>query len=169
MVGDTSLLLKMGTHDASYTGSLYLPDPAKEYPQALKYRVSILVPYYIIYSSRLVDDCGAIEASKGRRGMPPRFASVFVDDTMYVLPASMVKPEVRESEPEMPARQHDISFEFSPDEQPYAARIAQEIEAAWGYERMPPEVGRVIVPDVATDHHLLGEATLYDCLFSDSW
>jgi hypothetical protein len=46
-------------------------------------------------------------------------------------------------------------------------RIAQEIEATYGYEPMPPEVGRVIVSDVETGGRLFGEATLYHCLFSD--
>jgi hypothetical protein len=34
---------------------------------------------------------------------------------------------------------------------------------------MPPEVGNLIVPDVATSNHGLGDARLYDCLFSDDW
>jgi len=58
---------------------------------------------------------------------------------------------------------------FSHDEQPYAAWIIHDIEATWGYERMPPEIGKMIVPDVATNRRNLGEATLYDCLLSDDW
>jgi hypothetical protein len=64
----------------------------------------------------------------------------------------------------LPTRQI-ICFELPPDEQPYAAGIAQEIEATWGYERMPPEVGNVVVPDVATNLRRFGEARLYDWLF----
>ena len=41
------------------------------------------------------------------------------------------------------------NVEMSPDEQPYAWWIAQDIEVTWqGYERMPPEAGKVIVSDV---------------------
>jgi hypothetical protein len=67
------------------------------------------------------------------------------------------------------ATRRDISFAFTPDEQPYAESIAREIEATYGFERMPPEVGNVIVPDVSVGGRLLGEARLFDCLFSDSW
>lgn len=34
---------------------------------------------------------------------------------------------------------------------------------------MGPEVGTVIVPNVATNVRIPGEASLYDCLFSDYW
>ncbi|WP_437294638.1 hypothetical protein [Sorangium sp. So ce426] len=95
---------------------------------------------------------------------------------MYILPAwvgkllrlfgsELVEAPSMEDKP----TQRVVSFDLSPDEQPYAAVIAQEIEATWGYERMPPEVGNVVVPDVATNLRRLGEARLYDCLFSDAW
>jgi hypothetical protein len=108
---------------------------------------------------------------KARHASPQDTVDFYFGDTMFVLPAAMVKPEFRKPPPlpNFRPRRRDVSFDFSADEQSYAACIAQEIEATWGYERMPPEVGRVIVPDVATDHRILGEATLNDCLFSDSW
>jgi hypothetical protein len=34
---------------------------------------------------------------------------------------------------------------------------------------MPPEVGKIIVPDVATNLRLMGQATIYDCLLGDDW
>ncbi|WP_437912482.1 hypothetical protein WME73_35945 [Sorangium sp. So ce302] len=133
-------------------------------------------PHAGIYSSRLVEGLEGIERKKSLRATPPRAVTIFVHDTAYILPAwvgkliKLVKPELVEppSMEDKPTRQV-ISFELSPDEQPYAAGIAQEIEATWGYERMPPEVGNVVVPDVATNLRRLGEARLYDCLFSDAW
>jgi hypothetical protein len=57
-----------------------------------------------------------------------------------------------------------ISFDLSPDELPYSEWIARDIEATFGCERMPPEVGTVLVPGV----NLGGprDTRLYDCLFS---
>jgi hypothetical protein len=140
--------------------------------------VSFLVPYYVIYSSRTIDDLEEIKRMKARRAKPARSvrsSSRILPDTMFILPAWMVKilPAcMLEPEPPTPieAYRNVISFDFSPDEQPYAAWIAQDIEPTWrGYERMPPEVGKVVVPDVSTNARGLGEATLYDCLFSDAW
>jgi hypothetical protein len=55
-----------------------------------------------------------------------------------------------------------------PDEKP--AAIAEEIEATYpGYQTIPPEIGNEVVPDVAMDGALMGEATIYICLFSDVW
>jgi hypothetical protein len=55
-----------------------------------------------------------------------------------------------------------------PDEKP--AAIAREIEATYpGYQQIPPELGNEIVPDVAMDVVLMGEATIYICLFSNVW
>ena len=63
----------------------------------------------------------------------------------------------------------DIRPDLSSTEQPYAWGLAQEIEATYGYEPMPPEIGKVVVPDVATNGRALGKATIYDCLLSDDW
>ena len=58
-----------------------------------------------------------------------------------------------------------VTFELLPDERPYAEWIAREIEATFGCEPLPPEVGTVLVPDLAAPQ-LPGEVRLYDCLFS---
>ena len=51
-----------------------------------------------------------------------------------------------------------------------ASEVVREIEAAYpGYQRVPPELGDEVVPDVATDGASLGEATVYVCLFSLVW
>jgi hypothetical protein len=111
---------------------------------------------------------------KARSAELSRYASVSLTefpDTMFILPACVVKPEFIDPTPAMQVYQRtNISLDLSPDEHPYAAWIAQDIEATWpGYERLPPEVGKVIVPDVSIDARGLGEATLYDYLFSDDW
>ncbi|AUX34113.1 uncharacterized protein SOCE836_062810 [Sorangium cellulosum] len=106
---------------------------------------------------------------------PSCYVSIFVHDTHYVLPAwvgklvRLVKPKLLEPPLPLEATRRILSFDLPPDEQPYATWIARDIELTWGYERMPPLVGELIVPDVATDSRSLGEATLYDCLFSDNW
>ncbi|MRG94003.1 hypothetical protein [Polyangium spumosum] len=60
---------------------------------------------------------------------------------------------------------HDMG---GPDEKP--AVVAAEIEATYpGYQTIPPELGNELVPDVAMDGALMGEATIYICLFSKVW
>lgn len=174
-VQNRSLHLPGGGWDACYSACLYLPTAPGEHHHTVGFMVSFLAPYYVIYSSRTVDDLEKIEEMKARRAKPARYASVnIIPNTLVILPAWMAKilPACMvESEPSPPmeAYRNVINFDLSPDERPYAAWIAQDIEATWGYEPMPPDVGKVIVPDVATNLRLLGEATLYDCLFTDNW
>ncbi|WP_437737448.1 hypothetical protein [Sorangium sp. So ce1335] len=174
-IDNLSVHLMTGSHDACYSGSLYLPKVAGEDRHTIEFRVSFLAPYYIVYSSRLVDDPEELERERTLRSTPPRAVTIFVHDTVYILPAwvgklvRLIKPELIESPSieDKPTRQV-VCFDPSPGEQPYATGIAQEIEATWGYARMPPEIGGVVVPDVATNLRCPGEATLYDCLFSDA-
>ncbi len=57
-----------------------------------------------------------------------------------------------------------------PEEEPVAREIAREIEATYpGYQQIPPELGKEVVPDVATSVVLMGDATIYVCLFSKVW
>lgn len=153
-----SLHLPLGTMDAAYSGKLF-PTGSKE-NLTIGFLVSFLVPYYIVYSSRSVPDLERMAAPRAKL----RF--VFEGDTCYALPADPNAPE-EDVAPFKPTREV-LHFDFSPQEQAYARWIASEIEATWGYERMPPEVGQLVVPDVATDHRGIGEATVYDCLMSDN-
>lgn len=60
------------------------------------------------------------------------------------------------------------TFVFTADEADFVSSIEQEIGATFPlHAKMPPDVGMVIVPNVATSLRDLGEATIYDCLFSD--
>lgn len=63
-----------------------------------------------------------------------------------------------------------IEFTFSPDEEPHARTLTEEILAVFpGYEPMPPEIGNIVVPDVVAGVKPLGKTTLYHCLFTDAW
>lgn len=56
-------------------------------------------------------------------------------------------------------------FELSAEEQQVGECVAREIETTFeGYEAVPPEVGNMVVPELALPGRPLGEATLYDCL-----
>lgn len=58
----------------------------------------------------------------------------------------------------------------APGEEPAAGEVAREIEATYpGYEAIPPELGDQVVPDVAPEPRLMGEATVYECLLSIAW
>ena len=57
-----------------------------------------------------------------------------------------------------------------PEEKPVAREIAREIEATYpGYQTIPPELGNEVVPDVEMDGALMGNATIYICIFSKVW
>lgn len=164
-VHDGSLHLPTGGCDACYSGRIILPTIPGEHHHTVEFLVSFVVPYYIVYCTRCVDD---IEATKAYRVSQDRTVGVFVDDTCFILPAEVVKPEFRQKD-ERVLRRTETRFDMTPEEQPYAAWIAQNIESTFGYAPMPPEIGNVIVPDVETNLRPPGEARLYDCLFLDSW
>ncbi|AUX37286.1 MULTISPECIES: hypothetical protein [Sorangium] len=57
-----------------------------------------------------------------------------------------------------------------PEEESVAREIAREIEVAYpGHRPIPPELGNEVVPDVSMATVLMGEATIYVCLFSVVW
>jgi hypothetical protein len=159
---------------------LVLPQPPSDQRQAvlgavhaLAFLVSFLLPYYVVYSTRTRVVQSAEEKSK-IRALRRLTVDVYIHDTMFILPRDAVRPDIvaeaeRARDDMEPVTTRDILFDFSPDEEPYAAWIAREIESVFGHERMPPEVGSVIVPDVETNQRRFGEARIYDCLMSDQW
>jgi len=157
---DRSLHLPTGEIDACYSFTLSLSEAAAH--PMLWCRISFLAPYYIIYSSRLIDTVKKIEGF-----------NVTVHGVQFYIPRSaigsgfMADPN-DESTMSTISKREDITFDLSPDEQPLAAWIDRDIEATFGGEPMPPEIGMVLVPDVTTDARAVGEVRLYDCLFSDS-
>jgi len=158
-----SLHLPTGSLDAAYSGKVFLSPSL-----TVGFLVSFLAPYYVLYSARVVEDLEERPTTGGRARV------IFAGRTCYVVPAWVAKlatlflgATASPLADDAPPKRTVVSFEFTPEEQACAAWLTQEIEAIWGFERMPPEVGKVIVPDVATDNRSLGEATLYDCLFAE--
>jgi hypothetical protein len=106
--------------------------------------------------------------------------SLFGDGAEPAYSARIYRPKDLEPVPS-PNSRASLSFHVSllgpyygihdtgePDEKP--AAIAEEIEATYpGYQPIPPELGNEVVPDVDMDGLMMGEATIYVCLFSDVW
>jgi hypothetical protein len=154
MVMNQSLHLPTGSMDACYSFTIYLPG------SQLWSHVSFVAPYYITCSWRLIDVVKRVERVR-----------VVLQGLQFYIRRSAIGPQfLANPDDELPqtatVKESDITFDLSPDEQPYAAWIAREIETTFGCEPMPPEVGTVFVPDLATPK-LPGEVRLYDCLFSN--
>jgi hypothetical protein len=173
-VQNRAIHLPVGEADASYSAYVHMPVTTPgEHSHSLGFLISFLVPYYIVYSTRIVD---APEAKEENKTENDGEVTWYVGDTCYVGRRSDAPAHLRDElegkkiqKPKETARRIERSLDPTPEEQPCASWIAREIESMFGYERMPSEVGKVIVPDVATNLRSLGEATLYDCLFSDDW
>jgi hypothetical protein len=155
-----SLGLCMGSSDGAYSCKVHsavLPGSV-----TLGFLVSFLVPYYVVYKSMSVEGVAPKAAEETGKRL------VVSGDTCDIFPAERASPDTEHACPYTPIRRI-VGFDFSPAEQSYSKWIQEEIEHVWGYQRMPPDVGMVIVPDVATNLRYFGEATLYDCLFADDW
>jgi hypothetical protein len=158
-----SLHLPTGNHGAAYRGALVLPEAPGEHSHVLDFFVGFLVPCYVVHSSRVVDD---VEKEKDPNKATFHFFYEWTEED-ELSDDPPVHPGVEVEAPGPPPRRMIRSFDFSPEELPYARAIAEDIETHWEHERMPPEVGNVIVPDVAPPGRLFGEATLYHCLLSE--
>jgi hypothetical protein len=156
---DRSLHLAMGMADAGYAGALQLPPASGESVHVLGFVVSLLAPHYVVYSSRII---------VSERPADGRIELVFVGDTCHIVPAEVVKPELRTKV--VRNAQQEIAFDLSPDELPYAGTIDSAIVSRFdGYTAIPRQLGEIVVPDVATPSSPLGAARIYDCLFADDW
>lgn len=60
----------------------------------------------------------------------------------------------------------EISYSLGGDATHYETCIAEVVEAATGFARLEPVVGLSVVRDRTSGHRPLGEATLYDFLFT---
>jgi hypothetical protein len=160
MLMNHSLHLPTGGCDACYSFTIHLPGATDD--RMLWGQVSFLAPYYIIHGSCTIDivhesrtDCfrvtfQGIHFQVSRSPLDPKLISNLDDERLkYVT-----------------IKRHCVTFDLLPDERPYAEWIAREIETTFGCEPMPPQIGTVFVPDLATPK-LPGEVRLYDCLFSD--
>jgi hypothetical protein len=193
-----SLHLPTGGYDAGYCGSLYrAAPPPGEHAHSVDFRVSFLVPYYLVFGLRLVDD-NATETGDGpiwfdtetcyfgaKVGDAPAIATTkratdagdvpiwFEGDTCYygekwrgTAAVAGIKPE---KTPSVSKRRMHHSFTPAPDDQLYWDAISREIETTYGYEPLPLDIVRTVVPDVGTSLRLFGQTTLCDCLMSDAW
>ena len=158
-----SLHLPTGMMDAAYSGDMFLEvpppiaarRPARWWehspgPPTVGFLISFICPCYVIYVSRYVDD---IEETEAVLRAPRREAvDIYAGDTMYVVPASVVKPEIRaaaereDQELRQHLQQHPlqrrvIAFDPSPDEKPYMDWLARDIEATFGCEPIPRRSG----------------------------
>lgn len=145
VVDDHSFYLQGPTScDGPFWADLDLPIlPPELGTDQLIFFVSTLAPYYVIYRK-----------------------------LYYYIPGTAPKPS---GDPDDWRRKgnvcklHAFNFELTPEEEPYARVIAAEIERTFGYEALPPEIGKEVVPDVATTTSGLGRSTIYDCLFTGHW
>ncbi|AUX25509.1 hypothetical protein SOCEGT47_060560 [Sorangium cellulosum] len=155
-VMNDSLHLPTGSLDACYSFSFSLAATGR----TLWFKISFLAPYYIVYGYRRVQFVR----------QPERFRTV-VGGTKFFVPRSPRDPRLvsNSDEERLTSVTFDesyIDFELSADELPYLEWIARDIEATFGCERMPPEIGVVLVPDVTVNLPTVGDARLYDCLFT---
>ncbi len=128
-----------------------------------------------------------VEAARGRRKYPTWKAMIRRLDDRYRLQNESLCLLSGGTDPAYSARiwlTDDVALSFHvsllgpyygihlpgiPEEEPVAREVAREIEATYpGYQRVPPEIGNEIVPEVA-DGCDFGEATIYWCLFSEVW
>jgi hypothetical protein len=192
-IQNRSLHLPTGNWDACYSGAIHFPGD-----RWLGFLVSFIAPYYIAYSARMTDDPEATTArqalaDKMASQPAPDTVDVYMGNMMTVMHRDAITPEIMAAledqerryqkvftgespfapdwkrDEKQTCQRQTIRFDFSPDEEPYAAWLAREIKVTFGCDRMPPEVGNIVVPDISIVGRAAGEATLYDCLFSDIW
>lgn len=135
-----SLGLVSGDFDACYSAKLWLPSSAPDVvTYYLGFFIGLIAPVYIVY--RMI-----------RHAPPESTTWSWTEQVRY-----------------MKEYPFEHSFTFTAEEKPYVDAISTEIEATFNAELLPPELGKLIVPDVYAGHRLLGEETLYTCLCSDRW
>lgn len=140
-VSDRSFYLKGPTScDGCFWADIQLPIlPPEIGSDELVFFVSTLAPYYVIY----------------------RRVYVVIPGTAATSPSEPWRENHRE--------RYALNFELTPEEEPYARTIRTEIEQTFGYEALPPEIGKEVIPDLVTPQSGLGETTIYDCLFMGHW
>lgn len=153
------LNIAAGSSDACYSFTIASPHAGQNRP--LWFSISFLAPYYAVYGLRWIETAARIEG-----------LNTTVHGVQFYIPQGALGSEFissldGETMKSAILRREVIDFDLSADEQLYAAPMMGDIEAIFGYERMPPDIGAVLVPDVTTALRLGGEARLFDCLFTD--
>ncbi len=155
-----SLHLPTGAHDACYSFGISLPGAPKD--RELWFQVSFLVPYYVIHGSCVTD----IVKEPQKDIFSVIFRGFHFQVSRSLFDPNLISDVDNERLKLVAMKRSAVTFEPLPDERPYAEWIAREIKTVFGCEPMLPEVGTVLVPELATPK-LPGEVRLYDCLFSE--
>ncbi|WP_437672498.1 hypothetical protein [Sorangium sp. So ce131] len=158
MLMNHSLHLPTGGWDGCYSFTIDLPDSTG---RTLWFQISFLAPYYIVHSSRTIE---IVKRTRDLFSVNFRGMHILVHRSPLD-PGFVSHPD--DSLRFATVRERYVSFDLLPDEQACAEWISRDIEATFGCERMPPEIGTVLVPDVTAGLRLPGEVRLYDCLFSN--
>ncbi|WP_434041575.1 MULTISPECIES: hypothetical protein [Sorangium] len=158
MFTNQSLHLPAGGWDGCYSFTIDLPNATD---RTLWFEVSFLAPYYIVHSWRTVE---IVKQTRDLFSVKFRGMHVIVHRSPFD-PGFVSRPD--DSLRFATVRESYVSFDLLPDEQPCAEWISRDIEATFGCELMPPEIGTVLVPDVTAGLRPPGEVRLYDCLFSN--
>jgi hypothetical protein len=129
----------------------------------LYFHISFLTHYYVVHRLRTIS---AIKKERtdsffvvvhglrihvARSVFDPGAVSGFADDLVKSVTVSETCAE----------------FDLLCDGRRCAELVAGDIKEIFGYEFLPPDIGKLPVPDVMTDSRFLGDATVYDCVFSD--
>ncbi len=159
MIMNHSLHLPTGNLDACYLFALSLPNAPDH--RTLWFGVSFIAPYYVVYRSRWVDVAKEVEAY-----------SVPYQGICFFIQGPSISPEFvswihDENLNHATLKEEDVSFDLTTDETDYAEWIVRDIESTFGCQCLPPEIGTQIISDVTTNRREVGEARLYDCLFTD--
>lgn len=185
MVQTDSLHLPTGWYDSGYAAIINLPDRSeRERRHELRVVVSFLAPYYALSASIEIypeawrdpprsmpndlQPSARQEEQDRSAALEPFNAAHAAEELNPQGPVVLYVPGPSEPPLVLPTREQ--RFNLAPDEEPYARAAIEVIEASFpGYELMPTEVGMIPLPDVFNDAKPLGEATIYDCLFTSSW
>lgn len=158
MLMNHSLHLPTGGWDGCYSFTINLQGSTGE---PLWFQISFLAPYYIIHKSCTIE---FVKKTKDSFWVVYRGLRILVYRSPFD-PAFVLRPD--DSLRFVTIKERYVTFDLLPEEQACAEWISRDIEATFGCERMPPEIGTMIVPDVTAGLGLPGEVRLYDCLFSD--
>lgn len=164
-VNDDSSHLATGKFDACYSGAIFRKKSDGSKLSSIGFLISFVAPFYLVFSAYKEPPVPDPE----REAQAAKFPIVILHDTAYCVSADHPLARLAEPVPYRPVGRRVIRFDFGPGEAPYADWLSAEIERTWDVERLPPEIGHRVVPNVATENRQAGEATLFDCLFAASW
>ena len=129
----------------------------------LYFHISFIAPYYVVHRLRTISALKkqrtdsfvvvvhGLRIYVSRSVFDPGAVPGFADDLVKSVTVSETCAE----------------FDLLSDGRRCAELVAGDIKEIFGYEFLSPDIGKLLVSDVMTDRRLPGEATVYDCVFSD--